>query len=535
MLLIISGKYVESELAAEFGRIPPSFLPLGNQRLYVHQARQLARHYPLTALTLPSDFQIDTPDAEVLATLEVVVYRTTAGCSLGQAVYEALGHAGTQGRIDILYGDTLVYEDELGGTDWIAVGGSDDFYPWHYEILPTARRPASFDGQQHRNDRDVATDVESEEHGEAWAGMFSFSNALVLRRILGETDDFIAAVTRYDLEHQPLERRSLKHWLDFGHVQTYFHSRTAVTTQRHFNQLVIADGVLTKSSDDSRKMRAEATWFEAAPVPIRSFLPQLISAHEADKAGYSIEYLPLMSLNELYVFGRLPEKVWRKMFRACDRYLCAAQSVPVVNSFDADFANRFYKEKTMVRLDAFARQSGVDLRQPWRLNGRALPSLLQMAEEASAAASQMPPVASFVHGDFCFSNILFDFRSSRIKLIDPRGLDADGNITSFGDLRYDVAKLAHSVLGLYDVIIAGRFHLNLRGHDVDFEVFQPAAPGVCDTFLRMQFAGRTPEEWNCLPIMVLLFLSMLPLHVDNLLRQQALMANCMRMFEEMHA
>lgn len=535
MLLIISGKYIESELAAEFGRIPPAFLPLGNQRLYVHQATQLARHYPLTALTLPSDFHIDTPDAEALATLEVAVYRTTAGCSLGTAVYEALGHAGARGRIDILYGDTLVYEDELGGTNWIAVGGSDDFYPWHYEAPSTARRPAAADGQQHRNDGAATTRIEPEQDGKAWAGMFSFSSAPVLRRILGETDDFIAAVTRYGQEHEALERRSLGHWLDFGHVQTYFHSRTAVTTQRHFNHLAIEDGVLTKSSNDAHKMHAEATWFEAAPAPIRSFLPQLISAHETGKSGYSIEYLPLMSLNELYVFGRLPEKVWKKMFRACDQYLRAAQRVPVLQVLGTDFASRFYREKTTLRLDAFSRQSGIDLRKPWRFNGRALPSLRQMAEEAIAAASDMAPVASFVHGDFCFSNILFDFRSGRIKLIDPRGLDADGNITSFGDLRYDVAKLAHSVLGLYDVIIAGRFHLSLRDHDVDFEVFQPAAPMVRDTFRHMQFAGRTAEEWNCLPIMVLLFLSMLPLHVDNPLRQRALMANCMRMFEEMRA
>ena len=34
MLLIASGQYVVSELYAEFGGIPPAFLPLGNQRLY---------------------------------------------------------------------------------------------------------------------------------------------------------------------------------------------------------------------------------------------------------------------------------------------------------------------------------------------------------------------------------------------------------------------------------------------------------------------------------------------------------------------
>ena len=45
MLSITSGEYVESELFAEFGRIPPAFLPVGNKRLYTHQISQLAPHY----------------------------------------------------------------------------------------------------------------------------------------------------------------------------------------------------------------------------------------------------------------------------------------------------------------------------------------------------------------------------------------------------------------------------------------------------------------------------------------------------------
>lgn len=37
MFLIMSGAYVGQELESEFGRIPPSFLPLGNRRLFQHQ------------------------------------------------------------------------------------------------------------------------------------------------------------------------------------------------------------------------------------------------------------------------------------------------------------------------------------------------------------------------------------------------------------------------------------------------------------------------------------------------------------------
>jgi hypothetical protein len=510
MLLILSGQYVESELAAEFGRIPPAFLPLGNQRLYEHQVTALGRHHSEVAMTLPGDFPLDTADAEALEALRVRVLRTPNGASLGAAALEALTKLPAEGEIDILYGDTLVYEDAMGGTDWIGVGGSDDFYPWHYD----SETAAAGDG------------------AEAWAGVFSFSSAPALCELLRQDGDFIAAVTRYGLQHRPLERRSLKRWLDFGHVHTYFHSRLAVTTQRAFNHLAVAQGVLTKSSEDRQKMLAEAAWFEGAPAQIRPFLPNFIGAEKERGPCYSIEYLPLTALNELYVFGRLPVKVWNKVFAACDRYLRAERAVPVTQPCDGDFNDCIYRDKTMKRLEDFARQTDIDVDREWRFNGTRLPSLRAMAEEAVVEACGHHAVSSFVHGDFCFSNILYDFRSDRVKLVDPRGLDAGGRITSFGDFRYDVAKLGHSVLGLYDLIIAGRFRLRCADRDLTFEVADGATSDIRQAFSRTAFAGATPQAWDCQPIMVLLFLSMLPLHADRPLRQRALMANCMRIYRE---
>jgi hypothetical protein len=363
--------------------------------------------------------------------------------------------------------------------------------------------------------------------------MFSFSNAGMLRHMLSDTPDLIAAVNRYGAEFQGLERRSLRHWLDFGHVQTYFHSRLEVTTQRHFNDIAVRDGVLTKSSKDHRKMAAEAAWFGTAPCAIRPFLPNFIGAG-ADGGSYSIEYLPLTSLNELYVFGRLPVKVWKKIFAACDRYLGAARRVPVPPSFTADaaYVRRTYLDKTLARLESFAAATGVDLDHGWRLNGADLPSLDAIARRSFEALQDAPPIPSFVHGDFCFSNILYDFRSDRIKLIDPRGLDVDGTITSFGDLRYDIGKLSHSVLGLYDDIIAGRFTLDGDGHELAFEVDAGGDAAIRQAFRLSNFGGCTLAGAASVPVMILLFLSMLPLHGDQPGRQRALMANCLRLYQE---
>jgi len=114
-LLIASGQYVVSELFAEFGGIPPAFLPLGNQRLYVHQVRHLQQLYPRICLTLPSDFDVDPADAAVLAQLEVGVYDTPSFLTLGAAMHDALEAALKEVVADGTY-DKLVAKWKLPPT-----------------------------------------------------------------------------------------------------------------------------------------------------------------------------------------------------------------------------------------------------------------------------------------------------------------------------------------------------------------------------------------------------------------------------------
>jgi hypothetical protein len=64
--------------------------------------------------------------------------------------------------------------------------------------------------------------------------------------------------------------------------------------------------------------------------------------------------------------------------------------------------------------------------------------------------------STMIHGDFCLSNILYGPKYSSYKYVDPRGSFGDKK-GIYGDIRYDVAKLAHSVEGGYDLIINDRF------------------------------------------------------------------------------
>ena len=58
-LLILSGAYIDQELAAEFGPLPPSFLPVGMRRLFEMQLELFSKldGEVDVFLTLPADFE----------------------------------------------------------------------------------------------------------------------------------------------------------------------------------------------------------------------------------------------------------------------------------------------------------------------------------------------------------------------------------------------------------------------------------------------------------------------------------------------
>jgi len=521
-ILITSGTYVSAEIAAEFGRIPPAFLPIGNRRLYERQVQEIRRALPHAPIfmSLPSDFDMDAHDRDALAALEVMVVPAAPGLSLGASLtYVALSAHLTEHSLLILHGDTLLQDYPFDRADAVSVGVTRTYYPWADYVEDGGRLTFPEHGAS-KVERNVLT------------GAFHLADTPLFLRALVQTENrFVAALGRYS-EERRLGCVAEGRWLDFGHLHTYFQSRRQVTTERHFNRLQADDYFFVKSSINRSKIDAERRWFETVPESLRVFLPE-IAPHpdQGDAAAYRIEYCYLATLTDLFVFGRLPPSVWRSIFDACSVFLTvAAPARPERPAFDS---RAFYRDKTLSRLRNFAASRGLHLEAEWRLGGRPLPSLLRIVEQTAELVGPAPDeLVAVTHGDFCFSNILFDFRTQRIKVIDPRGLDADGRPSIYGDVRYETAKLHHSVVGLYDHIVAGRYAI-AQPRPYSLELSLPESERIAavqSLFGETVFGGRSLSTLKAAEISVLLFLSMLPLHADDPQRQTALLANALRLY-----
>jgi hypothetical protein len=518
--LIMSGAVVGQELAAEFGPLPPAFLPVGAQRLYELQLAELGAGATVH-LVMPETFAPSEYDLDRLTALGVELLPIPEGLKLGEAVVFALNSLG-QGdvAVQILHGDTLIVRPPTDAVDLIVGGASGGDYSWA-EIEAEDGRIAAL--------HVIAAGEEGQGRPVA-AGYFAFSSGLDLVRALTRArGDFIDGLNLYLASHE-VALRLAEEWLDFGHLQTFFRSRLAVSTARAFNTLRMDGLTARKSSADTGKMLAEARWLRNAPSDLQIYCARMIETGVVDERGFYLteyEYLPVLS--ELFVFGAVGRKAWLRILDSCESFLRLCSAHHGEGSGDEALAV-LAVDKTLDRLEAFAR-SGFDIERALSFEGRPCPSLRRMAELLGEAVDLSSGRAECVmHGDFCFSNILYSARVRRIKVIDPRG-SIGGPPSLWGDVRYDLAKLAHSIIGRYDQIVAGRCRVRQSGGDYEM-VFEPlpAQAWLEGALADFSVAGLSGASAEVRAIMTGLFLSAPPLHAERPDRQQAFVANALRLY-----
>ncbi len=521
MIVINSAAYVIPEFRTEFGSIPPCLLPIGNRKLIELQVPLLRDvHGERIIVSLPHGYELTIDEQALFASLGIEVAHAPTGFTLAEALLYVLNTVGDASSLSeplrLLHGDTLL-ECIPTGNDLVAVSQTEYDYNWEHEVGGDGSRPA-------------------------WCGYFSFSSTRNFIRALALSQgNFVKAVRNY-AEDTPVSFPEITGWHDLGHVNTYFASRSQITTQRVFNSLRIQDGTVWKSGTPENKIIAESEWFKHLPVPLKRYTPQLIDSgvdSETGSAFYMLEYLPCSPLNEVFVHGRNPDFFWTHIYKLLGNFLSDARRCvgsPEYKHAHSEIsldAQDLYENKTYARLELYSSTSFVDLNKPTGYGELPLKSLLEVAKDCVDRTLKLPIIPTVLHGDFCFSNILFDSRGGAIKVIDPRGLNQKQERSILGDQKYDLAKACHSVIGLYDFIIAGRYqivHSDSTYESIRFPADQRLL-SIQHSFMESKLLPDVSVK-EIMPLTVLLFLSMLPLHSDRPDRQKAMLINALRLYTE---
>ena len=323
-------------------------------------------------------------------------------------------------------------------------------------------------------------------------------------------------------------------WLDAGHDATYADSKLLAISSRFFNSLYYdtRTNTIRKCSKEKTKVELEGRFFAECPATTRRYFPLVINS--SDKGDYwelELEYIGYPSLAEVFLYGDIGPNSWRRIIESLGRAFDAFYLSQSVNRGNIAW---LYSEKTSQRqqaLEGMLRDSPTHClralyEQKFKVNGIELPTLKEgfeiIARNLKEIEKNRPLHVG--HGDLCFNNILVDPVFGALKLIDPKAaLDASTGKCGLMDPLYDLAKLNHSFLGLYDSVVNNLYTLTKASPlELTFKIYTPASFQYISEVFQNEFLLERVDEGACTLITANLFLSMLPLHRDDPDRMAAL-------------
>jgi len=327
-------------------------------------------------------------------------------------------------------------------------------------------------------------------------------------------------------------------WLDCGNPDRQATSHRTLLQKREFNDLSIDSvlGTVTKRSRYVEKFLDEINYLRLLPPDLGVLFPRVVGySTDWQDPWLTLEYYGYPTLAEVFVFENVDPGIWEQIFVHL-RDILLQGFMTHRRPLAAGVVEEMYLGKTRRRLESMRAPDEllalVAHDGPVTLNGREVPNLPalwgRLENEVARLAENVQ--GAVVHGDLCLSNILYDLRSRICKLLDPRGSFGAAGI--HGDPRYDVAKLYHSIYGLYDFITNDLFHVSIDGARMDLDIrSRPSHRHILERFEKVFFAEFDRRE--ILLITGLLFASMPALHYDAPRRQLAMYARALEIFGQL--
>ena len=462
--------------------------------------------------------------------------------SLGETILALLKlHLQTRRSIVINFADTLVHNVETS-CDSIYCAELEDLYRW-----------TTFQISAQGEILDIEEKGTNKQNSNAlvFIGVFVISNANAFAKMLDKAkrgkpsvDPFYAALADYSREFHFTCRR-ITDWFDFGHLDTYYESHKRLASRcREFNSVQVDTnkGSIVKSSRNAEKFIGEIEWYLKLPAKLQYIAPRIFSySTDYQNPFVEMEFYGYPVLSDLFLYGQLDIGAWTRIFQALD-FVIDDMSTFKAGASPAVLRKslkNMYVDKTLQRIAQYSQLPGFNWAKSPELhvNGIHCIDLASIAAELEATldSAGIFCVDSFsvIHGDLCFSNILYDSRNGIIRLVDPRGKFGEFDI--YGDPRYDFCKISHSINGDYDFLLNGRFDFLRDGSQITLHPHVTEAHmAIKDLFLK-KFVKRygSRELMRTRLLESLLFLSMVPLHADRPASQQAFLATGMLLFTEM--
>lgn len=329
-------------------------------------------------------------------------------------------------------------------------------------------------------------------------------------------------------------------WIDCGHELNYYKAKTRLLNSRRFNAISIdSHNLVTKRSTDVDKVRNEYLFIKMLPPQLSYYFPRVTGefASNGGIGAYTTEFYGYPNMAELCLYWDLDDNNWMRIFSQLAAHLKIFRSYRYSIGINAHL--EFYTERFFKRYEAFRSQLMREENNDWIdhelvINDLECRPLIELSTEISDRFESLYDEDHFciTHGDYCFSNILYDIPSGIIKYIDPRGSFGVRCAGIYGDQKYDIAKLAHSATGCYDYIVNNLYQYSEDGNNISYR-FNLRKNYTAITANMEKLVDKLGYSRNeILFLMGTLFISMTPLHDDSRMKQKLLYLHGLKILNE---
>lgn len=448
------------------------------------------------------------------------IYNDSPDRGVGYSIALAAGKSPRGAQFLVYLGDTI-YKGKLAFDKNFVVASSAYTESGKWCFVETRKKKLVF----------INKPKEYKGRGKILCGLYFFTDGYALQKTLARFIQDRKKIELSDILSAYCATRKTaiidaRYWYDCGNIENYYKARIDFLKVRSFNSIRYNDtyGYITKTSKDTEKLADEIHWYKGTPAELKIFAPRMVGySMTGKKAGYSTEFYGYQSLADMFVFESLDPKIWQSIIKKLFQTLALFKKYRHVLPY-RKYRSMYY-EKTLARLQKLAQKpywKNLFEKETLRINGTEYKNINHFLPHIEKAVRKLyeKDTMSFIHGDFCLGNVLYDPSSKILKVIDPRG--NFGGRSIYGDLKYDVAKMRHSFSGSYDFIVSDLFRLEEKNGDFRLEIFTSDQNKEAAAYFNKELVRNKFSLSAVSLIESLLFLSMIPLHADNPKRQLAM-------------
>lgn len=309
---------------------------------------------------------------------------------------------------------------------------------------------------------------------------------------------------------------------------------------RFFNSVQGDEFTVTKSSQDIKKIYAEYEFYRLLPDEMKIWFVMPYNFQEGEnRASYQMERLHMTDLAIRYAHGAIDLQECVQLLYKVFHFINSRKSKEISRENQRTCADALYLQKLDERVQQLKKCKEYPQLSALLKAGTELESIDSIVQRykklydiLKVRREKEQPVFIIGHGDLCFSNMLFNKETSLLKLIDPKGAVREEQLWT--DRYYDIAKLSHSICGRYDFFNNALYSVSLdRNLRFNLEISFDNTEYIS---VFRDFCKNNGFDYVLVRLYeVSLFLSMLPLHMDNPLKVLGFILNAEKILEEVES